>query len=148
MHPAVSAGQYLRYRQRQQADEQSADGGFDHLVAGQPSRERHGAVEHPRVEISDGRRDDADDQKPADLGWVEGVGGLDETEHRGKPQDRTVDAVGGRRGDEARDKGAVVEILAVDDRGGQHCSAEGCAEDRTDARADTQRYRQPPVGIG
>jgi hypothetical protein len=106
-------------------------------------------VEGAGVQVADGEGGQPDDHEPQQRPCLlEAVFGVDVTEQRIETEERAEHRVGRAGGDESGQQAAIVEIVAVGDRRGQHGPAERCGEDRPDAGADAQRDRDPAVLVG
>ena len=121
--------------------------GFTHLGSrGIPAEDLGDAVEALGVEEPDQATEDADEREPPELGGVVEVVGPDVAEEGSEALDRSEDGVADRRGDEARQQRGGVEVVAVEDLRGQDGAAERRAEDGSDARSDSRRHGDTPVG--
>ena len=101
------------------------------------------------VQVADRRGGQADDHEPQQWpGSLEAILGVDVAEQGVEAQEGPEHRVCRAGGDEPRQQAAVVEVVTVGQRCGQHRPAQGRGEDRADARPDAQRHRGPAVLVG
>lgn len=103
------------------------------------------AVEALGVEEADDARGDTEHREPDELARVGQVVPVHVAKERSEPLDAAPQGVADDRGDERGQQGLDLEVVAVENLGGEDGPGEGRAEDRPDARADAARDREARV---
>ena len=145
LDPAVPGAEDLRDGEGDRTDEQAPDGRLDPAGQPDPVEQAGDPVEALGVEEADDAAQHADQGEPEEPRGITEVVAAVEAEQRREAGGGAEDDVADGRGDEAGQERLDVEVVAVEDLGGQHRAAERRPEDGPDARADPGRHRHPGI---
>ena len=132
LNPSVAGAEYLGDGQGDAPDDQATDRRTNPARNGESTEERGHAVEALGVKQSDQSAEDADDPEPPQLHGARELVVPNVTKERTEPFEGPPYRIAHDGRDERGQEGFDLEVVAVQDLGGQYGASERSAEDRTD----------------